>query len=194
MRKTPVTLGVLSMIFGGLVAVYSGFNLVFQSFSGSFMSSLGKLAATAPRRPGQPDPSVLFAKLGEAVKSVAPYTTALLAGKVLFSIALIAVGYGLYKRMRWARSGALGWSALALVYLVAELMVTIGVVQPRMNAAMQEVFRSMPHGDPGAAMMQAMQGSQGAITVVINLILYAPFPILLLILCGRRSAAADFVD
>ena len=194
MRKTPVTLGVLAMVFGGLVAVYSGFNLVFQSFSGSFMSSLGQFAASAPRRPGQPDPSVMFAKLGEAVKSVAPYTTALLAGKVLFSIALIAIGYGLYKRMRWARSGAIGWGALALVYLVAELMVTIGVVQPRMNAAMQEVFRSMPNGDPGAAMMQAMQGSQGAITVVVNLVLYAPFPILLLILCGRRSAAADFVD
>ena len=194
MRKTPVTLGVLSMIFGGLIAVYSGFNLVFQSFSGSFMSSMGQLAASAPRRPGQPDPAVMFAKLGEAAKSIAPYTMALLTGKLLFSLALIAIGYGLYKRMRWARSGAVGWGALALIYLVAELMVTIGIVQPRMNAAMQEVFRSMPNGDPGAAMMQAMQGSQGAITVVVNLILYAPFPILLLILCGRRSSAADFVD
>jgi hypothetical protein len=194
MRKTPVTLGVLSMIFGGLVAVYSGFNLVFQSFSGSFMSSMGQLAASAPRRPGQPDPSVMFAKIGDAVKTVAPYTTALLAGKVLFSIALIAIGYGMYKRRRWARSGAIGWGALALVFLVGELMVTVGIIQPRMAAAMQEVFHSMPNGDPGAAMMQAMQGSQGAITIVVNLILYAPFPILLLILCGRRSATADFVD
>ncbi|HEX8951212.1 MAG TPA: hypothetical protein VF997_10545 [Polyangia bacterium] len=194
MRKTPVTLGVLSMVFGGLVALYSGFNLLFQSFSGSFMSSMGQLVASAPRKPGQPDPSVMFAKLGEAVKSIAPYTTALLAGKVLFSIALIVIGYGLYKRMRWSRSGAIGWGALALVFLAAELMVTIGVIQPHMNAAMQEVFRSMPNGDPGAAMMQAMQGSQGAITVVMNLVLYAPFPILLLVLCGRRSAAADFVD
>lgn len=194
MRKTPVTLGVLSMVFGGLVALYSGFSLVFQSFSGSFMGSLGQLAASAPRKPGQPDPQLMFTKLGEAVKSVAPYTTALLAGKVIFSIALIVIGYGLYKRMRWSRSGAIGWGALALVFLVAELMVTIGVVQPRMNAAMQEVFRSTPNGVPGAAMMQAMQGSQSVITVVMNLVLYAPFPILLLILCGRRSAAGDFVD
>lgn len=194
MRKTPVTLGVLSMIFGGLITAYSGFNLVFQSFSGSFMSSMGQLAASAPRRPGQPDPSVMFAKLGEAVKSIAPYTSALLTGKLLFSLALIAIGYGLYKRQRWGRSGAIGWGALALVFLVAELIVTIGVIQPRMNAAMQEVFHSMPNGDPGAAMMQAMQGSQGVITVVVNLVLYAPFPILLLILCGRRSAAGDFVD
>jgi hypothetical protein len=194
MRKTPVTLGVLSMIFGGLIAAYSGFNLVFQSFSGSFMSSMGQLAASAPRRPGQPDPAVMFAKLGEAAKSIAPYTMALMAGKLLFSLALIAIGYGLYKRIRWGRSGAIGWGALALLFLVAELMVTVGVIQPRMNAAMQEVFHSMPNGDPGAAMMHAMQGSQGVITVVVNLILYAPFPILLLILCGRRSAAGDFVD
>src|SRR5690348_6952329 len=117
MRKTPVTLGVLAIVFGSLVALYSGFNLVIQGFSGSFMSSLGQFAASAPRKPGQPDPSIMFAKLGEAVKSVAPYTTSLLAGKVLFSIALIAIGYGLYKRRRWARSGAIGWSALALVFL-----------------------------------------------------------------------------
>ena len=194
MRKTPVTLGILSMIFGGLVALYSGFNLAFSSLSGSLMSGMGQLAANAPRRPGQPDPTLMFNKLGEAVKAVAPYTSALMAGKVLFSLALIAIGYGLYKRMRWSRNGALGWSALALVFLVAELMVTIGVIQPHMNAAMQEVFRSMPAGDPGAAMMQAMQGSQSAVTIVVNLVLYAPFPILLLILCGRRSAAADFVD
>ena len=194
MRKTPVTLGVLSMVFGGLVALYSGFNLVFQRFSGSFMTSLGQLAASAPRKPGDPDPQLMFAKLGEAVKTVAPYTTALLAGKVVFSIALIIIGYGLYKRLRWSRSGAIAWGALALLCLAAELVVTVGVVQPRMNAAMQDVFRTMPNASPGAAMMQAMQGSQSAITVVVNLLLYAPFPILLLILCGRRSAAGDFVD
>jgi hypothetical protein len=194
MRKTPVTLGVLSMVFGGLVALYSGFNLIFQSFSGSFMTSMGQLAASAPRKPGDPDPQLMFTKLGEAVKTVAPYTSALLAGKVVFSIALIIIGYGLYKRLRWSRSGAIAWGALALLFLAAELVVTIGVVQPRMNAAMQEVFRTVPNASPGAAMMQAMQGSQGAITVVVNLLLYAPFPILLLILCGRRSAAGDFVD
>ncbi|HEY2745305.1 MAG TPA: hypothetical protein VGL86_11800, partial [Polyangia bacterium] len=172
MRKTPVTLGILSIIFGSLVALYSGFNLVFSSFSGSLMSSMGQMAASAPRRPGQPDPTLMFNKLGEVMKSVMPYTSALMAGKLLFSIALIAIGYGLYKRTRWSRSGAIGWGALALVFLVAELMVTIGVIQPRVNAAMQEVFRAMPSGDPGAAMMQAMQGSQSAVTVVVNLVLY----------------------
>jgi hypothetical protein len=194
MRKTPVTLGILSMIFGGLVALYSGFNLVFSSFSGSLMSSMGQMAASAPRKPGQPDPTLLFNKMGEVMKTIQPYTQALMGGKVLFSIALIIIGYGLYKRMRWARTGSLAWSGLALLFLVAELIVTIGVIQPRVNAVMHDFFGSLPHGDPGVAMMQAMQGSQSVITVAVNLVLYAPYPILLLILCGRRSAAADFVD
>jgi hypothetical protein len=194
MRKTPVTLGILSMIFGGLIALYAVFNLVFSTFSGSLMSGMGQMMQNAPRRPGEPDPTVLFGKLGDVMKSVMPYTTAIMAGKLLFSLALIAIGYGLYNRMRWSRNGAIGWSVLALLFLAAELIVTIGIIQPRVNGAMQEVFRSMPHGDPGAAMMQAMQGSQSAITIVTNLVLYSPFPILLLILCGRRSAAADFVD
>ncbi|HXU74359.1 MAG TPA: hypothetical protein VN947_33930 [Polyangia bacterium] len=194
MRKTPVTLGILSMIFGGLVALWSSLSLVLASFSGTLMRSMGQLTANAPRRPGQPDPSVLFAKIGEVTKSMAIYTNSIAAGKVLFSIALIAIGYGLYKRLRWSRNGAIGWSVLALLFLAAELIITIGIIQPRLNGAMQEVFHSMPHGDPGAAMMQAMQGSQSAITIVTNLVLYSPFPILLLILCGRRSAAADFVD
>lgn len=194
MRKTPVTLGILSMIFGGLVALWSGLSLVLASFSGTLMRSMGQMTANAPRRPGQPDPAVLFAKIGEVTKSMAVYTNSIAAGKVLFSIALIAIGYGLYKRMRWSRSGAIAWSALALLFLAAELIITIGVIQPRFNGAMQEAFGALPPGDPGAAMMQAMQGSQSAITIVTNLVLYSPFPILLLILCGRRSAAADFVD
>ena len=66
MRKTPVTLGVLSMVFGGLVAAYATFNLVFSRFSSSMMTGLGQMAASAPRRPGQPDPSLMFDKLGEA--------------------------------------------------------------------------------------------------------------------------------
>ena len=120
-------------------------------------------------------------------------------GKVCWLVPLMLVVVGWRNLRDPVRNGPAGrhvdgWSALGLLFLVAELMVTIGIIQPRVNAAMQEVFHAMPNGDPGAAMMQAMQGSQSAVTVVINLVLYAPFPILLLILCGRRSATADFVD
>ena len=72
MRKTPVTLGMLSMIFGGLVAAYSRRSTWrSQSFRGSFMSSMGQLAAQrAAHGRDSPIRRVMFAKLGEAVKSL----------------------------------------------------------------------------------------------------------------------------
>jgi hypothetical protein len=194
MRKTPLTLGVLSMVFGGLVAAYSAFGLVFSSIGTSFMSNLGSVAATAPRRPGQPDPTVMFARMTELMKELAPYNNAILAAKVLFSVALIVIGFGLYKRKRWGRSGAMAWGALALLELAGELIVRVGVIQPRVNAVLQEMFAASPNGAPPAAIMQAMGSTQTSVTVILGLLFYAPFPIVLLALCGRRSAAADFVD
>ena len=194
MRKTPVTLGVLSMVFGGLVAAYSAAGIALSSFSGTFLGNLGALARRAPQRPGEPDPAVLFSRIGEMTRELAPYNNALLAGKVLFSLALVAIGYGLYKRQRWGRSGALAWSVLALLYLGAELIVRIGVIQPRMDEMLRHLFSSMPDGALDAAKVQALGNTQGAVAVIMSLVFYAPFPILLLALCGRRSAAADFID
>jgi hypothetical protein len=128
------------------------------------------------------------------VQQVKPYTTALMGGKLLLSVALIIIGVGLYKRQRWARSGAIGWAALALLFLAGEIMVNVGIIQPRMNAAMQEMFASSASGAPAAAIMKAMGGAQSGIAIAGGLLFWAPFPIILLALCGRRSAAADFVD
>ncbi|MDB4966088.1 MAG: hypothetical protein JWN44_1777 [Myxococcales bacterium] len=192
MRKTPLTLGVLCIVFGGVTALWKGFGLFLNGMSGSTMKGLTALMGAAPRRPGQPDPSVMMAKTEQMVKALAPYTSALLAAMVLFSAALIVIGVGLYKRQSWARSGAIGWSVLALFYVVAEIVVQLTIIQPRTRAMMQEMFSTIPNG--GGAMMQAVGSAQGAIVVVTALLFWAPFPIVLLILCGRRSAAADFVD
>lgn len=196
MRKTPVTLGVLSIIFGGLVALWSAFGLVVNStdVGSSMMSGMGQLMASAPRRPGQPDPSVMMQKMAEVVKEVKPYTTAMTGGKFLFSVALVVIGIGLYKRQRWARSGAIAWGGLALLFLVAEIMVNVGIVQPKMNAAMQQMFAEMPNGEMAAGMMKAMGGAQSGIAVVGGLLFWAPYPIVLLALNVRRSAAGDFID
>jgi hypothetical protein len=195
MRKTPLTLGVLCIVFGGVTALWKGFGLFLNSMSGSTLKGFGALMAAAPRRPGQPDPAVLMAKSQEMVKQLAPYTNALLAVMLLFSIALIVIGVGLYKRQSWARSAAIGWSVLGLFYVLAEIVVQLTIIQPRTREMMKEMFASIPDGAAaGAAMMQAVGSAQGAIVVVTALLFWTPFPIVLLILCGRRSAAADFVD
>src|SRR6185436_573062 len=106
MRKTPLTLGVLCIVFGSVTALWKGFGLFLNSMSGSTMKGFTSLMAAAPRRPGQPDPAVL-----------------------LFAIALIVIGVGMYKRQMWARTAAIGWSALALVYVLVEIVVQLTVIQ-----------------------------------------------------------------
>src|SRR5947208_411569 len=107
MRKTPTTLGVLSMVFGSLVALYSVVGLAFSTIGTSFIGNLVAHAKTLPASSDQPDPAVLFGRMQALLKEIAPFNDALLLGKVVFSVALIVIGYGLYHRRRWGRSGAI---------------------------------------------------------------------------------------
>jgi hypothetical protein len=193
MRKTPRTLGILAIIFGSLIGLWSLIQLGLTSVSGSLM---GNMAATGglPHQPGQPDPAVFMAKMQEMMKQLAPYTYGLLTGRFLFSVALVVIGVGLYKQRRWGRSGAIAWGGLALLFLVAEISINVGIIQPRTTALVQQMFAGLPNADQMAPMMNMMKSMQGGATVFLSLLFYAPFPIVMLALNGRRSAAADFVD
>ncbi len=193
MRKTPLTLGVLAIVFGSIVALYDGFRLVLTSLSGSFNKAFSGALANAPHKPGEPDPTAMMAKLEAVQRELQPYTMALLAAMVLFSIALIVIGVGLYKRKTWARSAALGWSVLGLLYVAADTLVHLKLIVPRTQAAMRAAFAAMPDADKLGGVMQVMGGAQNGI-IVLTAVALAVLPVLLLILLGRRSAAADFVD
>src|SRR3954451_6493573 len=151
MRKTPTTLGVLSMVFGGLVALYSLVGLAFSTLGASFMNDIAAHAPQKPVRPGEPDPQLMFSHMQELNRQLAPYNDGLALAKVVFSVALIIIGYGLYKRRRWGRSGAIAWGALALVELAAEAIVRLGYVQPRVEAVMREMLTNSPN--PAMAQM-----------------------------------------
>ena len=193
MRKTPVTLGVLAIIFGSVVALYDGARLLLTSAASSLNKTFATAMANAPRKPGDPDPTVMLERAQSLQKELMPYTTTLMALMVLFSIALIVVGVGMYRRRVWARSAALGWSVLGLLYLAADTIVNLTVVLPKTQTMMRETLASLPNGDKSGAMMQVMGGAQTGVVVLMAVVL-AVFPMLLIILVGRRSAANDFVD
>ncbi len=193
MRKTPVTLGVLAIVFGSVLALVDLLRLLAAAVAGSLNKTLGAAMANAPRQPGAPDPTLVMQQAEAIRKAVAPYAMSLLATMVLFSVVLIVVGVGLYKRRTWARSAALGWSALGLLYLAVDVVVHLSIILPKTQAATRELVASLPDADKVGPMMQAMGGAQTGVVVLTALGL-AVFPVLLLILLGRRSAAADFVD
>jgi hypothetical protein len=190
MRRTPVVLGVLSMVFGGLVAAYSAFGLATQSMVKSWSSAFGKMAAMGPPRPGQPDPAKMMEAMGPMLDQLKPYTLSISGGMLLFSLALIGVGWGLYKRQAWSRPASMLWGAAALAFIPFQIWVQTSIIQPRMREIMIQAFSDaqMPPG-----IIESAFGMQSGITVVFTVLFYAPFPVVLLILMGRSSARNDLL-
>jgi hypothetical protein len=190
MRRTPVVLGILSMVFGGLIAAYSAFGLATQSMAKDWSKMFGQLGALAPQKPGAPDMRVMMESMSHVMDELRPYTFAISGGFLLFSNVLVGIGWGLYKRQAWSRMASIGWSQAALAFIPFQIFVQTHLIQPKVMAAMKAAFTqaNMP-----SAMFEGMMGMQSGIVVVTSILFYAPFPVILLILMGRQSAKGDLL-
>jgi hypothetical protein len=191
MRKTPVVLGVLSMVFGGVQVLITGVSLVSAPFSKQMIGSMGKALSNLPHQEGQPDMGDMFAKLGKLTEELKLYTYLTGFAMVAFSITLILVGMQMYKRRVQSRRLSVVWAIAALAYLPVQLWVQVKIILPRT----QEVTKAMLSGMQGAStgVYDSISGIQGTMTVIFYLAFYLPFPVLLLWLMGRSSAKNDLV-
>jgi len=191
MRKTPVVMGVLAMVFGGLQVLMTGVSLLSAPFSKQMMGSMGKAFSSMPRREGEPDVAQVFERLGKLTDELKLYTYLTGFVMVAFSATLIVVGYLLYKRRFQSRQLTIAWAAAALAYLPVLLWVQVKIIQPRTMEVAKQMMDSM---DPnGSAFMQTFSGMQGMATVIGYVVFYSLFPILLLWLIGRQSAKNDLL-
>jgi hypothetical protein len=189
MRKTPVVMGVLSMVFGGIQALMSGVGLASTPFSKQMVGDMGKALAGLPRREGDPDVGQMFDQLAKLTDELKLYTYLTNGAMLALAITLIIVGFMLYKRRAQARPQAIAWAAAALAYLPVQIWVHVKVIQPRTQVVTEQMMKGM---EPAASgFMQAFAGVQTVGTVVFYLVFYLPFPILLLWLIGRQSAKSD---
>lgn len=191
MRKTPVTMGVLAMVFGGVQVLMSGFSLATASASKQWMASMNKSVAGMPRAEGQPDPAAAMERMTRLTEQLKPYTYAINLAMIAFAIALIIVGWMLYKRRASARSAAVSWAIAALVYLPIMIWVHVMIMLP----PTKEATMAMINGADGPAkgVAEAMMQAQGVGTVIFYLLAYTPFPVLLLLLIGRKSTKDDLL-
>ena len=191
MRKTPVVLGVLSMVFGGVQLLYSAVTLASAPLSKQMMGSMGKAFSRLPHKPGDPDMGGAIDKLSALMEELKLYTYLTSAAMVAFSITLILVGWLLYKRRVQSRKLAVTWAIAALAYLPVQLWIKVKIILPPTQAVTREMLEQTH--SPAAGMMDSFYSSQGLLTVIGHLLFYAPFPILLIWLMGRQSAKNDLV-
>jgi len=181
MRKTPVVLGVLSIIFGSLTAVFS---LVGMAMGPMF----AKLAHFTDNLPGQSETQ--RAQLAASQASLAHMTSYLVVSSafwVAMSIALIVVGVGLYRRRAWARRATVAWAVVALVLVVGSFVFTVAWMQPHQIQWQHEAY-----AERGVTPPFELGESSRTVLALFGHLMYCAFPTVLLALIGRRSAVNDF--
>jgi|GEM_PF-3196168 len=192
MRKTPYTLGVLSIIFGAVVGAMQLFNLATQQVAKKWSVDLVKsMSALNPHHAG-PDLGLMAEKMATAMESIRPWAYSISGGFTLFSLALVAVGIGLAQRRAWSRQAAVTWGILGLCFIPFVIWVQVAIIFP---TSMKMVTDFIPMNGAGGAfastMIDSMLGMQKGMAIIFTGAVYAPFPVLLIILMGRPSAKLD---
>jgi hypothetical protein len=193
MRKTPLVLGGLSIGLGCLTSLTSLTGLFVQPMMKGWLSSMGHFMDKMPRRAGQPSPVDMMEKGAAAVETLRPYQTALSGTLLAFSIVLVAIGLGLYRRQIWSRTAALAWAIAALAWVPVMVYLQAFIIQPQTQQAMMTSFQG-PGTPPGLNnFMGSMLQFQVIATVISTVAFYAPFPIVLLATLCKKKAREDFV-
>lgn len=165
--KAPKVLGILSIVFGGVVVLLT---LVGLSMSGAgSMRSLGLQTVEA------------FERYAAAIE---PSASILMITMILMSVALIAIGIGQVGYRRWARSASIVWSAVGLVVLAALVVQHYVVVVPAFDTHVLGAFSD----DPQVAQFMSGATKSGGI---LSLVMYAPYPIILMMIMRRPGVVAS---
>ncbi len=183
MRKTPVVLGVISIIFGALTSVLCLLDPLVTA-------ATERLHAVNERmlRHGSELRRVEHEAMRAGFDVMRGYETASTLVYGIMAVALIVVGIGLYRRRPWARRATMAWAIVGLGVALAFCAYAIGWLQPQRVQAELAVYAT--HGITPPAHLNVARWR--AITL-FGFASQIAYPIVLMALIGRRSAARDFL-
>jgi hypothetical protein len=176
MSKRATVLGVLSIVFGFLCAAYTVVTLFVMP---AMMDAAVSLGPTAPQQ------QVMLAAANDVFRGQRAMTLSMSAPFVVMSLALVAVGIGLYRRRTWGRTGAIAWAWLGIVVLIVLAVVNVTYVHPEMTRISTEAYAR--HGAP-----IHVSPSTTLVFALFGYAFYLPFPIVLLALLAPKKNATLF--
>lgn len=185
----PKAYGVLSIIFGSIVLLFS----LLGSCTQLAQKDRGQLTG-ALMGMGSGDPKGVSAAWDKYMATTRSVGLASSAVYLLMSGGLLIIGIGQLRYRRWARSSSVYWGLAALLVLAVVILVNRLIVAP----AGRELFEALSHSSKGSleSMMSSMMGSMFTSSwfMIVTVILYAPYPLLLLATFTRPAIRDAMVD
>jgi hypothetical protein len=190
-RKVPpavMTIAVLHFIFGGLGLVCGGFATLVSLTGGQ--KALARMGTPEQQRQAEAQrrrKEVTDQVHAERVPLYRVYSTTNQVLSVLFSLAMVASGFGLLYLQPWGRWLSVGYASLSLLANVVVLVYTVAFL----NAADEEAFRRLPPQTEQEQMAYNVVRSAGPVVACLPVLL-AAYPAAVLVVMLLPSTGRAF--
>jgi hypothetical protein len=176
----PKVYGILSIVFASLT-------LLFTLLSGcAIIATQGGDQASWMYK-GLPNAEARARISQRFAERTRPATVTQTAVYSLMSAALLFIGIGQLRYMRWARKLSIYWGGLALVCLVLTIALSLLITGPA-NREMFAELQSISEGMDAAINKMAGSWASSSWMLLGQVIFYAPYPILLIVYFSRTRA------
>jgi hypothetical protein len=204
----PKVLGILSIIFAG-VTIASSIMSSCMGFLGGGLSSWAQKVPMKTKQGQQTGPQAAPeadktqpssakdpAKVREMLEHVGTFYTAFGLQGVVFlvmSLFLLVVGIGQARYRRWARGQTMVWSTAALLVLAGVVVMNFMVIGPAYERMLEVMTKSIPSGAMPVELSSKLSSMIGGSMGVGTLLMYAPYPIVMMIYFRRDSVKAAMI-
>jgi hypothetical protein len=184
----PKVFGVLSIIFASVVLLFAAFGLLGTAAT-SAASAMGSEASSS-----DPDKAAEVAAMMQPMVKV--YSGIGYESLILFvmSAALLVIGIGQLRFRAWACRWSVYWSVAGLVCVGLMVAISLLIISPAYADLFEAMGRLKPNGDGSAELgagMSSLSAVFGGTFAVLCVILYAPYPALMLMFFTRERVRAS---
>jgi hypothetical protein len=182
----PKVFGVLSITFASIQLLLATFGLL-----GAAAAGLGESASSVAADPDK------AAEVGALLHPVAQiYKGFGLESLILFvmSVLLLVIGIGQLRYRRWARSWSVYWGGAGLVGVALLVAISLLIISPGYAALMDAASQVKPAQSDAAGSMAGLGAVFGGTFAVISVLLYTPYPALMLLFFTRDHVRASMTE
>ena len=185
----PKVFGVLSIIFASLVLFFSALGLLATAATSSIESGVGMSSPDKDSKAEQVN--AMMRPMAKAYRGVG------LQSLITFvmSALLLAIGIGQLRYRAWAGRWSVYWGVAGLVCVGLIVAISLLIISPAYGELFESAARLNPKGEGQAPLPPAMGGGMAALFggtfAVLAVILYAPYPALMLLFFTRPRVRAS---
>jgi len=178
--NVPKVFGILSIIFSGLVLLFSlptacmGLASPFLKEAEKFMPKDQEYSQLAPQ---------VLEAMGEVYQAMGFQSLVL----ILMSAWLLAIGIGQVRYRRWAAKASVIWGVVGLVAVVGMMLLALFFIGPAYERIFQAISQAEGEFKELGELMPMIGSALGGWTGLFTAIFYAPYPILNIIMFRKQN-------